>query len=78
MTRRRILPTGPGRVAAAAAATAGILAIGTTAATALPNSAEPGQWPMAGQNLNDTHSQPAHRAISAPTNNKLYAFGLGH
>ena len=64
MTRRRVLPAGPGRVAAVAAAVAGILAIGTSAAMALPSTAAPGQWPMAGQNINDTHAQPAEHAIS--------------
>jgi polyvinyl alcohol dehydrogenase (cytochrome) len=64
MRRRGILPAGLGRVAAVAAAVAGILAIGTTAAMALPSTAGPGWWPMAGQNINDTHSQSAEYAIS--------------
>jgi polyvinyl alcohol dehydrogenase (cytochrome) len=64
MTRRKVLSVGRGRVVALAVALAGMLAIGPTAAMALPSTTAPGQWPMAGQNINDTHDQPAEHAIS--------------
>ncbi|HZD71565.1 MAG TPA: PQQ-binding-like beta-propeller repeat protein, partial [Actinomycetes bacterium] len=71
MTRRRVLPVGRGRVAAVVAALAGMLVMGTTAATALPSAAAPGQWPMAGQNINDTWYQDAEHAISPANVNHL-------
>src|SRR6266702_8563413 len=65
MTRRRMRRTGRGRIAAVLVAAAGMLAAGATGAGALPGpGGTPGQWPMAGQNISDTHFQAAEHEIS--------------
>lgn len=51
------------RGAALAAAVAGLLAVGVTAAAASPGAAG-GDWTMAGQNIYDTHDQPFEHGIS--------------
>src|ERR1700733_7141556 len=63
--RRRMLKTGRGRVAMVIAAVAGLLAAVAPGATALAGSEGiPGQWSMAGQNIDDTHFQAAEHKIS--------------
>ncbi len=63
--RRRLLRTGRGRIAAVLVAAAGMLAAGATGAGAsLAPGGPPGQWPMAGQNISDTHFQAAEHEIS--------------
>jgi polyvinyl alcohol dehydrogenase (cytochrome) len=71
MSRRTVLRVGLGRVAAVMAAVAGLLAMGAAGATALPGGATPGQWPMAGQNIDDTHFQAAEHAISPASVSRL-------
>jgi polyvinyl alcohol dehydrogenase (cytochrome) len=57
--------TGRGRIAAVLVAAAGMLAAGATGAGASPEpGGTPGQWPMAGQNISDTHFQAAEHEIS--------------
>jgi len=64
MTRRRMLKAGRGRVATVIAAVSGLLAAGAPGAMALTGSAgAPGQWSMAGQNIDDTHFQAAEHEI---------------
>ena len=72
MTRWRTMRAVPGRVAALTAAVAGMLAVGVTGAVAQPGGAAPGQWPMAGQNIDDTHFQAAEHVL-APANVGLLA-----
>jgi polyvinyl alcohol dehydrogenase (cytochrome) len=70
-----MLRVGRGQVATVIAAVAGLLAAGASGAVALtgPGGAPgqsggtPGQWSMAGQNIDDTHFQAAEHEIS-PTN----------
>ena len=59
MTRRENLKAGRGRVATVIAVLAGLLAAaGAAGAAAQTGPGEaPGQWSMAGQNIDDTHSQ---------------------
>src|SRR5580700_9231646 len=65
MTRRRMLKAGRGRVATLIAAVAGLLAAGAPGAMALTGpGGTPGQWSMAGQNIDDTHFQAAEHEIS--------------
>ncbi len=73
MTRRWVLRVGLGRAAAVTAAVATMLATGAAAASALPGAITPGQWPMAGQNINDTHFQAAEHAISPANVSRLAA-----
>jgi polyvinyl alcohol dehydrogenase (cytochrome) len=60
-----------GRIAALVAAVAGMLATGMTGAMAQPGEAAPGQWPMAGQNISDTHFQAAEHLISPANASRL-------
>src|SRR5690349_16803279 len=62
---------GPARLLASAAGMGAVLAIGMTAATAQPGAPGSSQWPMAGQNVNDTHFQAAEHAISGASVNRL-------
>ena len=72
MTRRRILKAGRGRVATVIAAVAGLLAAGAPGAIALTGSGgTPGQWSMAGQNIDDTHFQAAEHQISPASVGRL-------
>src|SRR4029077_19459524 len=72
MTRRRMLKAGRGRVATVIAAVAGLLAAGAPGAMALTGSGGmPGQWSMAGQNIDDTHFQAAEHEISPATVGRL-------
>jgi polyvinyl alcohol dehydrogenase (cytochrome) len=57
-----MLRVGSGRVAAVIATVAAMVAAGATAA--LAQTGPPGQWSMAGQNINDTHYQAAEHEIS--------------
>jgi polyvinyl alcohol dehydrogenase (cytochrome) len=75
MTRRKILKAGRGRVATVIAVLAGLLAAaGATGAAAqtgpggVPGN---GQWSMAGQNIDDTHSQADEHEISPANVSKL-------
>ena len=61
-----MLRVGSGRVTAVIAAVTAVVAAGATAALAQTGPGEaPGQWSMAGQNINDTHYQAAEHEISA-------------
>src|ERR1700759_1865305 len=73
MMRRRILNAGRGRVAAVAAAVAALLAVAgaTGAAAAAGPGGTPGQWSMAGQNIDDTHYQAAEHEISPANAGRL-------
>src|ERR1700719_4867147 len=72
MTRRRMLKAGRGRVATATAAVAGLLTAGAPGAMALTGSGgTPGQWSMAGQNIDDTHFQAAEHQISPASVGRL-------
>jgi polyvinyl alcohol dehydrogenase (cytochrome) len=73
MTRRKILRAGRGRVATVAAVLVGVLAAaGATGAAAQARSGEaPGQWSMAGQNIDDTHYQAAEHEISPANAGRL-------
>jgi len=72
MTRRRTLKAGRGRVATVIAAVAGLLAAGAPGAMALTRSGgTPGQWSMAGQNIDDTHFQAAEHEISPASVGRL-------
>src|ERR1700759_4268621 len=73
MMRRRILNAGRGRVAAVAAAVAALLAVAgaTGAAAAAGPGGTPGQWSMAGQNIDDTHFQAAEHEISPASVGRL-------
>jgi polyvinyl alcohol dehydrogenase (cytochrome) len=66
MTRRKILRAGRGRVATVIAALVGLLAAAgaTGAAASAGSGGGPGQWSMAGQNIDDTHYQAAEHEIS--------------
>jgi polyvinyl alcohol dehydrogenase (cytochrome) len=65
MTRRKMPRAGRGRVATVIAAVAGLLVAGGTGAAALTGPEEaPGQWSMAGQNIDDTHFQADEHQIS--------------
>src|SRR5450755_2442874 len=75
MTRRKILKAGRGRVATVIAVLAGLLAAaGATGAAAqtgpggVPGN---GQWSMAGQNIDDTHSQADEHEISPANAGRL-------
>jgi polyvinyl alcohol dehydrogenase (cytochrome) len=57
-----MLRVGSGRVAAVIVTVAAMVAAGATAA--LAQTGPPGQWSMAGQNINDTHYQAAEHEIS--------------
>ena len=72
MTTRKMPRLGRGRVATVIAAAAGLLAAGGTGAVALtgPGGA-PGQWSMAGQNIDDTHFQAAEHEISPASVGRL-------
>ena len=60
-----MLRAGRGRVATVIAAVAGLLAAGAPGAMALTGpGGTPGQWSMAGQNIDDTHFQAAEHEIS--------------
>ena len=66
-----MLRVGRGRVATVIAA-AGLLAAGATGAAAQTGPGEaPGQWSMAGQNINDTHFQPDEHQISPASVGRL-------
>ena len=72
MTRRRMLKAGRGRVATVIAAVSGLLAAGAPGAMALTGSGgTPGQWSMAGQNIDDTHFQAAEHEISPANAGRL-------
>ena len=76
MTRRRMPRLGRGRVTAVIAAVAGLLVAGATGALAGPvgalgQSGGPGQWSMAGQNIDDTHFQAAEHQISPANAGRL-------
>ena len=79
MTCRRMLRVTSGRVATVIAATAALLAAGATGAIARtgPGGAPgqpggtPGQWPMAGQNIDDTHFQAGEHEISPASVGRL-------
>jgi len=73
MTRRKILKAGRGRVATVIAVLAGLLAAaGAAGAAAQTGPGEaPGQWSMAGQNIDDTHSQADEHEISPANVSKL-------
>src|ERR1700677_4175583 len=66
MTRRKILRAGRGRVATVIAALVGLLAAAGATGAAAPagSGGGPGQWSMAGQNIDDTHYQAAEHEIS--------------
>ena len=68
MNRQRMLGSSRGRVASAIGAVAVALALaiaGATGAAAAPGpGGTPGQWSMAGQNIDDTHYQAAEHGIS--------------
>src|SRR5882724_931010 len=67
-----MLRVGSGRVAAVIATVAAMVAAGATAALARTGPGEaPGQWSMAGQNINDTHYQAAEREISPANAGRL-------
>ena len=67
-----MLKAGRGRVATVTAAVAGLLAAGAPGAMALTGSGgTPGQWPMAGQNIDDTHFQAAEHEISPASVGRL-------
>ena len=60
-----MLRAGSGRVAAVIAAVTAVVAAGATASLAQTGPGEaPGQWSMAGQNINDSHYQAAEHEIS--------------
>src|SRR6266702_2739863 len=71
MAMRKVMRTGPGRLLAVATITAAMAAAGTAGATAQPSTSTPGQWPMAGQNIDDTHVQAAEHAIWPANVNSL-------
>src|SRR6266566_2143798 len=71
MTRRGIQTVGLSRIAALTAAVAGMLAACVTGAMAQSGGAVPGQWPMAGQNIYDTHFQVAEHVISPANASRL-------
>jgi hypothetical protein len=78
MPTRRMRWTGRGRLTAVAAAAAGVLMAGASGAGALTLSAATpghgpaaGQWPMAGQNIDDTHFQAAEHKISPASVGRL-------
>ena len=75
MMRRKMLGPGRGRVAVVMAATAGLLVAAATAAAALPGGRTlgqgPGQWSMAGQNIDDTHFQADEHQISPASAGRL-------
>jgi hypothetical protein len=71
MTRRGIQTVGLSRIAALTAAVAGMLAACVTGAMAQSGGAAPGQWPMAGQNIYDTHFQVAEHVISPANASRL-------
>ena len=79
MTCRRMLRVTSGRVATVIAATAALLAAGATGAMARtgPGGAPgqpggtPGQWPLAGQNIDDTHFQAGEHEISPASVGRL-------
>ena len=62
---------GLSRIAALTAAVAGMLAASVTGAMAQSRGAAPGQWPMAGQNIYDTHFQVAEHVISPANASRL-------
>ena len=62
---------GLSRIAALTAAVAGMLAACVTGAMAQSGGAVPGQWPMAGQNIYDTHFQVAEHVISPANASRL-------
>src|ERR1700722_8500481 len=64
-----MLSVGSGRVAAVIATVAAMVAAGATAA--LAQTGPPGQWSMAGQNINDTHYQAAEHQISPANAGRL-------
>src|SRR6202140_296721 len=64
-----MLRVGSGRVAAGIATVAAMVAAGATAA--LAQTGPPGQWSMAGQNINDTHYQAAEHEISPANAGRL-------
>ena len=67
-----MLGLGRGRAAAVIAAAAGLLAAGATGAAARTGPVEaPGQWSMAGQNINDTHFQADEHQISPASVGRL-------
>ena len=67
-----MLRAGSGRVAAVIAAVAAVVAAGATAALAETGPGEaPGQWSMAGQNIDDTHYQAAEHEISPANAGRL-------
>src|ERR1700722_3305696 len=67
-----MLRVGSGRVAAVIAAVAAVVAAGATAALAQTGPGKaPGQWSMAGQNINDTHDQAAEHEISPANAGRL-------
>ena len=71
MTRRGIQTVGLSRIAALTAAVAGMLAACVTGAMAQSGGAAPGQWPMAGQNIYDTHFQVAEHVLSPANASRL-------
>jgi polyvinyl alcohol dehydrogenase (cytochrome) len=73
-----MLRVGSGRVAVVLGAVAGLLAAGVTSAVAVTapgaapgQSRAPGQWSMAGQNIDDTHFQAAEHEISPASAGRL-------
>ena len=71
-----MLRVGRGRVTVVLTAVAGLLAAGATGALAGPagapgQSGGPGQWSMAGQNIDDTHFQAAEHQISPANADRL-------
>src|ERR1700745_2429418 len=64
-----MLRVGSGRVAAGISTVAAMVAAGATAA--LAQAGPPGQWSMAGQNINDTHFQAAEHEISPANAGRL-------
>ena len=67
-----MLKAGRGRVATVIAAVAGLMAAGAPGAMALTGSGgTPGQWSMAGQNIDDTHFQAAEHQISPASVGRL-------
>src|ERR1700733_14487434 len=67
-----MLRVGSGRVTAGIAAVTAVVAAGATAALAQTGPGEaPGQWSMAGQNINDTHYQAAEHEISTANAGRL-------
>jgi polyvinyl alcohol dehydrogenase (cytochrome) len=76
VTRRRKLRVGGGRVAMVIGTVAGLTVTGATGALAGPGGAPgqsrgPGQWSMAGQNIDDTHFQVDEHQISPANAGRL-------